>query len=402
MKRLIIDARRAVYSVLLGWIFDAFDAFLITILIIDIANELGFGKIGMGIVIGLTLAGSGIGGFFFGILADKIGRKKSLTLSIFTYSFFTLLTGFVRNLWELMIVRLLTGFGVGGEWATGMTLVTEFSPPDIRGKIVGIIQLGWPIGVILAAIDARFIAPLLGWRGAFYIAALPGIIIALVVLLVVSESPYWHKKLAKIRRRQTKELLKLLFVKYKREVVLALLLDICAMFSYWLFWSFYVNYLREQVGIELIKSMEYLILSQMGAALGYLLYGYIQDAIGRRKAWIVFINMYGIFIIAYSFLTHDPVLLLIFAFPLGFSTGFWSGFGAILSEIFPTEVRATGTGFCFNMGRTINIVSPIIVAYLATVFPDVGWAAIGIASITAFLTNAIIWRLPETRGKILE
>ena len=152
-------------------------------------------------------------------------------------------------------------------------------------------------------------------------------------------------------------------------------------------------------GLSVVKSAEWLIFAQVGAFLGYLVYGFLQDMLGRRTVWSVFTATEAAMILLYVWLPLSPQEAVVVGGLLGFFTGYWSGFGALLSEIFPTRVRGTALGFVFNVGRAINFVSPIVVAYLSQVY---GWsAALALAAAAAFAASLMIWAFPETKGREL-
>ncbi|MGQ4891634.1 MAG: MFS transporter [Candidatus Njordarchaeia archaeon] len=390
--------RNTLIFVMLGWIFDAFDAFLITIMISPIAKEFHLDFVGQAAVIGITLGATGIGGFMFGYIADRIGRARALTLSILTYSIFTGLTGFVTHFYQLVIVRLLAGLGIGGEWASGMTLLSENVDPKIRGTAIGLVQCGWPLGVFLASLDQMYVYPLFGWRGAFYVAALPGIILAFAGKFA-PESHIWEHKIEKRQHSSKAELLSLILGKYRRPFFVALGMDVFAMFSYWLFWSWYITFLKVEVGVSVASSAVWLMVTQIGAFAGYLLYGVLQDLYGRRITWTTFTFLEGLFIIMFvqlAYSTKDTMFLLALGLPLGFFTGYWSGFGAILSESFPTKVRATFSGICFNTGRLVSVAGLLMQAYLIAFLGFNG--ILMLASLFSVIAGTFIWFLKETRG----
>ncbi|RLE80484.1 MAG: hypothetical protein DRJ36_02175 [Thermoprotei archaeon] len=278
-----------------------------------------------------------------------------------------------------------------------MALISEKVPAKCRGKGVGLAQSGWPVGVMLAILMVMEVYPHIGWRGCFLAAVLP---VPLIIFLI-SRSPESKLWLSRGRETRTKIPLTELFKKpYVKTTLLALLMNVLAMFSYWMFWSWIPTYLYEERGLDVVKSAEWLITTQVGAWLGYISYGYFQDRVGRRPAWAVFTatEALAIFIYLSPGITKDMLLFL--GFILGYFTGFWSGFGALLSELFPTRIRSTALGFVFNAGRAINFISPSLVALLSSIY---GWnTALSTASIAALLASLIIWAFPETRGKELD
>ncbi|MEX2690224.1 MAG: MFS transporter [Candidatus Njordarchaeum guaymaensis] len=413
------DIWKTILTITFAWMFDAMDLTMLSIVIKSIAIDfnISLSSIG-GLLLSAALLTSGLGGIFFGYMADKIGRKKTLSISILTYGIPTLFVGFVSNWQGLLLLRLISGFGVGGAWAAGMTLISETVHPEDRGTAIGIVQSGFPIGFMLAVFLSYMIAfspngvhPFMNWRLAFIAAAIPAIIMAVYVQLKIPESNIWKNQIAN-DQKNIKDLIK--DAKNIKYLAIAILLDTIAMMGYWMYWSWLPSYLSTTYQTKILsatQNLSWLLLTQMGAVLGYISYGRIQDKLGRRPTWVIFTISEGILIITSIFILNiiitqeivNSAFLSIFyavGFALGFGTGYWSAFGAILSELFPTKIRSTFSGLAFNIGRSINFVSPILVGIVAQIY---GWAyAIGLSAIAVFITSVIIWMLPETRGKHLE
>ena len=406
-----------VIIVMFAWMFDSMDLMLLIITIRSMAHisQLNFDLYTVGaLIISVALLTSGLGGILFGFIADRYGRKKTLIVSILMYSIPTFLIGFVRNWIELLILRLFSGFGVGGAWASGMTLVAETVDSRDRGKAVSIVQCGFPVGFLLAIFLAFLVAyrPSNGaifsnWRMAFIVGAVPAILLSVLVSIFVPESKIWKFRLMRGRIK-----VRDVFVdrELRKRFFIGLTMDFLGMFSYWVFWSWLPSYLESayRVGeLSMLNNMFWLIATQVGALMGYLMYGFAQDHIGRRTSWSIFTAGEGALILLSIFMIDMLIrgealpisLFFVIGFGLGYFTGFWSAFGAILSELFPTEVRGTVSGLIFNIGRSINFVSPIFVGYLAKIY---GFGlALSTASIVCFMMSAIVWLLPETKGKEL-
>src|SRR6188508_3280313 len=186
------DARRALVAASMGWLLDAFDVMLYALILTAVIEDLGLSRATGGAMASLTLAASAVGGLVFGVIADKLGRTRALTLSILLYSIFTFACGLAQNVWQFAIFRVLLGIGMGGEWASGATLVSETWPEKHRGKALGIMQSCWAIGYGLAAIVVAIVLPRFGWRAVFF----TGIIPALFTLWIrrnVKEPEMWRR-----------------------------------------------------------------------------------------------------------------------------------------------------------------------------------------------------------------
>ena len=390
-----MSLKRTVAVVTFAWSFDALDFMLLPLLSIPIMTDFNLSKTSFSLLISIGLLGTVIGGIVSGALSDIFGRKKMLAVSLIIYGVGTLLLAFSRNFVEAFMARLLIGFGLGSEWSTGMALVTEQAPPEKRGMLVAIVQSGWPMGVLLAITYVIFIYPVASWRGCFLAAILPALL-TVYVIKSIEESRKWKEK-----REKGGTFIGLFKREHVKKTILALTLNIFAMFSYWMFWSWLPTFLYEKRGISVVKSAEWLITTQLGAWIGYITYGILQDNYGRRPTWCLFTAMEATLMLTYIWIAStNQTLAIALGLLLGYFTGFWSAFGALVSELFPTNIRGSALGFIFNAGRAINFVSPIIIAWLSEQY---GWlVALSLAAISAYIASILVWTLPETKSKILE
>jgi len=387
-----------------GWIFDFYDLMLFSFLITPMGSELGFSDMTMSIAIGTSLLATAIGGIIFGALGDKYGRKRVLQWTILIYSFGALLCGFTWDAVSLIIFRMITGFGVGGEWATGQIYISETFPAKIRGRFGGIMQTGAPLGIILAAIVGGFIEPAIGWRFCFMISVIP----ALIVVLIrknLKESDLWIKNKGHTdsKSRFKDEYKKLISKDYRKIFLLCLVLCIFGMSAYWFTYTWLPEYLTGK-GLSLVNSAIWVIIVQVGGFLGYLSFGFVSDRIGRRPAFTIYgiIMAIGISMITilWNYVITIPYLILVFMFLVGFGTGFFGGYGPLFSEVFPTQIRNTGMGTVFNLSRGVQFFTPIMIS-LISLYADMSYG-IFLAALFALLSAIWIWLLPETKGTILE
>jgi len=392
-----------------GWIFDFYDLILFTFLIIPISFEFQVTNFTISFVLGASLLAAAVGGVILGILSDQHGRKKVLQWTIVIYSLGTFLCAFSPNVESLIIFRIITGLGIGGEWAAGQTFVGETVPPKYRGFTGALLQMGGPLGFILAAIVGGFIAPEIGWRECFLLSAIP----ALMVILIrtkISESDVWLKNReskSKIRRSftLTENKFFLLFSKpYRKLFCLSLILAIIGSSAYWLTFSWLPDYLYSERNLSLAKSALWIILSQLGAIIGHIIFGLTADYLGRRPAFTIFSFIMALGIVMITMLwvpiSVYPVLIMIFMFLVGFGTGLYGGFGPLMSELFPTSVRNTAMGSSFNLARGVQFFTPVIIAIIGGSY---GLSSgIFIAALFALSIGLWVWTLPETKGKKLQ
>ncbi|MED4602772.1 MFS transporter [Paenibacillus validus] len=397
---------RALIAASSGWALDAMDVMLYSMVLVHVMADLQMDKTTGGFLATLTLLSSAVGGILFGMVADRYGRTKSLMLSIFVYSIFTFLCGFSETVTQLAVFRLLLGIGMGGEWVAGAALITETWDAKHRGKAMGFVQSAWAIGYAFAAIVAGLISPLWGWRGVFFFGIIPAIV-AIWIRKGTKEPEIWEKmkqESSKVKQAKPK-LLELFSSKIIRWTMLGAALSVCAQFGYWGLFTWIPSYLGTPIdkggaGLDILKSTTWIVIMQTGAWFGYVTFGFLADKIGRRKTFILFFVMAALLVPVYG-MTHDATsLLLLGPFVAFFGSGYFSGFGSVLAELFPTEIRATGQGFCYNFGRGIAATAPTVVGFMAT---SIGLgAAFGFLAIAfALAALLVIAFLPETKGKVL-
>ena len=395
-----------------GWVFDFYDLILFTFLLIPIAKEYHFTNLEMSYVLGASLAATAVGGVLFGFMSDRWGRKLVLQWTILTYSLGTLLSGLSGSFWLLMVFRILTGLGVGGEWGTGQTYIGETFPAKVRGRYCAMMQTGAPLGIALASVVGGLIMPVIGWRACFFVSVLPALLV-LYIRKGLPESDLWLRRQqveksiqTTIRRHGTESLrqIRQLFSTQNRKYfILGLVLAIFDMSAYWLTYSWMPGYLHLERNFTLTKSAFWILVTQTGGFLGYLILGFVADRLGRRPAYSLYsvIMALGLVMVTlfWSHIVMYPPIILGFMFMVGFGTGMFGGFGSLFSELFPTSIRNTAMGSAFNLARGIQFLTPVIISIIAVRYGLGG--GISLAALFALLTGAWIWTFPETRGRKL-
>jgi MFS family permease len=393
--------RRSLVAGGLGWMLDAMDVMLYSMVLAHLMRDLGMDKGEAGLLNSLTLLASAIGGLLFGFLADRVGRTRALMLSILVYSLASGACAFSTSILQLAIFRFILGLGMGGEWTTGAALIAETWAPEHRGKALGLMQSTWAIGEMIAAGVVAVVLPSFGWRAVFLVGVLP----ALFVLWIrrdVPESTLW------LRQQQTESRgsLRLLWRKdLRRNGLLATAMNAFAMFGYWGLFTWIPAYLALPVeeggrGLDLMKTTVWLVIMGVGKWLGYALFGFFADAVGRRRSYVTYLLVAAALVPLFGMAETPFWLLVLGPFVAFFGTGFFSGFSAIASELFPTEIRATAMGLSYNLGRGVSAAAPAIVGLLATRF---GLGSAFLLQAAAFFVAALLaLTLPETKGKRLE
>ena len=405
------------YEILLmswaGWVFDFYDLILFSFLLLPIGRELRLSNIGLSYVLGTSLAATAIGGVIFGILSDRFGRKSVLQWTILTYSVGTFLCGLASSLELLLLFRIITGLGVGGEWATGQTYVGETFPPKVRGRYGAMMQTGAPFGIVLASIIGGFVAPEIGWRLCFFLSILPALIVVFIRKRL-PESDVWLQRkqlsanssqsLEAIASENRSKFLQLFSPAQRGIFSKSLVLAIFDMSAYWFTYSWLPGYLHQQRQFTLAKSAVWMLVTQAGGLLGYLTFGYIADKLGRRPAYSIYSCVMAIGLVMITLMWDTvvvyPSLALGFMVLVGFGTGMFSGYGPLFAEIFPTSIRNTAMGSAFNLARGVQFFTPVIIALIAEKYGLGG--GISLAALFALLTGAWIWVFPETKGKKLD
>jgi len=389
-----------------GWVFDFYDLILYTFLLIPIGQELHLDNVQLSYALGTSLAATAVGGVLFGILSDRYGRKSILQWTILCYSVGAFLCGTAQNVSMLIVFRILTGMGVGGEWATGQTYVGETFPPRVRGRYGAYMQTGAPVGIAIASVVGGFVAPLIGWRNAFFLSVLP----ALLVVFIgkhLPESDIWLE-----HRRMSREVggaadatwgkfIELFRGAYRKLFLLSLVLAVFDMSAYWFTYSWLPGYLYQQRQFSITKSAVWMLVTQCGGFIGYATFGFVADRFGRRPAYSIysFVMALGLMMVTllWDVIAAYPGVILIFMFLVGFGTGMFGGYGPLFSELFPTTIRNTAMGSAFNLARGVQFFTPVAIAVIAQSYGLAG--GISIAALFALLTGCWIWTLPETKGR---
>jgi MFS family permease len=396
------EARRALVAAWLGWMLDAFDVMLYALVLKNIQDDLGLSRSIAGALGSLTLLASAAGGIVFGVLADRRGRTVALMASVLIYSIFTAACGLAQTVGQLAVFRILLGLGMGGEWASGAALVSETWPAEHRGKALGFMQSAWAVGYGAAAAATGILLPIWGWRGVFFVGVMPAFF-TLWVRRRVDEPAIWKRSREKApaARSQFADIFRGGLL---RLTVAVTIMNAFTMFAWWGFNQWLPTYLREPaaaggIGLSARTMAAFVVAMQVGMWFGYVTFGFIADAIGRKRAYVIYTVAAAALIFVYISVRIPAALLVLGPFVAFFATGYFSGFGAVTAEIYPTDIRATAQGFTYNIGRIASAAAPWVVGALAQTR---GFSvALSLTSL-AFLLAAATWTwIPETRGRTL-
>ena len=396
-------ARRALTAGFFGWMLDAFDVQLFALVLNDLLSDLHLAKETGGLLVSAMLVAGAAGGLLFGMLADRYGRRRALMASVLLYSVFTGACGLAWNVTALFVFRILLGLGMGGEWASGAALVSETWPAEHRGKALGFMQSAWAVGYAIAALVTLIVLDRWGWRTVFFVGVLPALFIVWIQRRV-EEPEIWQARRAAPAASRGR------FRDIFRGRLLALtialtLMNACTLFAWWGFNTWVPSYLRQPVtaggiGLSTTTMSVFIIVSQVGMWFGYVTFGFISDRLGRKRTYVTYLLAAALLLGLYATTRQPLVLLILGPFTAFFGTGYFSGFGAVTAEIYPTDVRATAQGFTYNIGRLASAAAPFTVASLAQ---SHGFGVAFLVAALAFVLAAIFWIwIPETRGRQLE
>lgn len=397
--------RRAFWAGTGGWVLDAMDVQMFGIVIPSLVAAFALTNAQAGLINTATLVCSAFGGWIAGMLADRVGRVRALQISVAWFALFTFLCGFVQSYEQLFISRGLMGFGFGGEWAAAAILIGEVIAPQHRGKAVGAMQAGWPIGWGIAAlVGALFFTAFpadLAWRVMFWFGLTPALLVIFARRLV-DEPPVYaqtRKNLAQAGRQA--RFLEIFSPAMRRTTILSCLLSTGALGGYYAITTWIPTFLRTERNLTVLGSSGYLAVIIAGSFTGCLFSAWLNDRIGRRPTFILFAALSLVTVIAYTQIPLDDSIMLVLGFPLGFfSQALFAGMGPFLTELFPTRVRGSGQGFAYNFGRGVAALNPFLVGLLSGFLP-LGQSIGAFAAVSYVVMIAAALALPETRGRAL-
>lgn len=391
--------RRTVLAAGLGWGLDAFDVMLYSIVLATLMREFGMTKSTAGLLNSLTLVASALGSFLFGLFADRAGRRRTLSLSILTYSLFTFACGFANSISTLAVFRFFLGLGMGGEWNSGATLVAETWPGIWRGRALALVQSSWALGYALAAVVAGIVLARGNWRAVFFVGVLPALL-TFWIQRDVPEPELWKSHVAgnpvlPAERRQ-------LWRKILPRLSALLAVNTFGMFAWWGLFTWIPAYLALPVerggrGFSQVDFTTFLVLLNLcGMFPGYLLFGILADRLGRKRTLIGYLILAALSVPGFALARQPGLILLAASVSAFFGTGFFVGSGVLGSELFPTAIRATALGVSYNVARGLSAFAPLIIGAIGERHGlNWGFAACAVAFACAAMSALFV---PETQG----
>jgi MFS transporter, SHS family, lactate transporter len=382
----------AVTAGFMGWMLDAFDFFVLVFLVDTLAAQFHVTKAEMVFTITATLAMRPVGAVIFGLLADRYGRRRPLMANVIFFSVVELLCGFAPNYTAFLILRALYGIGMGGEWGVGASLVMEAAPPRWRGILSGILQSGYPLGYLLAALAARFIEPAFGWRAMFWVGGAPALL-ALYIRSKVQESEAWKQH----RAPTTRAILAVVKQNWKAALYLVLMMSLMMFLSHGT-QDLYPDFLKSAHGASKHTVSYIAILYNIGAVIGTLIFGHLSETFGRRRSMIFALLLSLATIPAWAFGgTLLTIAVAAFIMQAGVQ-GAWGVIPAHLNELSPDQTRGLLPGLAYQMG--ILIAAPInSIEYSLRGRFGYSWALAGFETINIALLIVVLALGKERKGR---
>jgi len=398
--------RRTFWSCKIGYALDAMDTQFLSFVIPTLIATWGLSKGDAGLIGTVTLLTSAVGGWIAGILSDRIGRVRTLQLTIVWFAFFTVLCGLAQNFTQLLVARGLMGFGMGGEWTAGAILIGEVIRAKDRGKAVGMVQAGWALGwgtsALLYALMFSMLPAEWAWRSLFLLGILPAVFVIFIRHFVDEPELYVAQKKQEESGAQQSSFTEIFSPAMLSTTLRAVLLTTGAQGGYYAITTWLPTYLKTERHLTVLGTGGYLAMVIAGSYVGYIISAFLTDLLGRKKNFILFAVGSMCIAVAYTRLPVNDSVMLFLGFPLGFFvSGVFSGMGAFLTELFPTRIRGSGQGFSYNMGRAIGSLFPLMIGLASKdmalgetigIFAGIAYGVMILAALT----------LPETAGRKLE
>lgn len=359
--------KKTVVASVAGLTLEGMDIMFISFAMTMIISEFNIDLATGGMISSITNIGMLIGGIVFGILADKYGRVKVFTYTVILFAIGTALTGLATSIEQVYLFRFIAGIGAGGEYGIGMALVAEAWPKNKQGRASSYVSVGAQYGVILAALLSAIILPTLGWRALFFVGILP-VIFAFIVRKNLDESPEWlaAQKVKKANKVVEKGKLVQLFetprVTFTTIALMIMATVQIAGYNGLMIWL--PSMLQQSQGLSVSSSALWTISTAAGMIIGMLTFGRFLDRFGTKRAFGAFLIASACAVFLYAYATGSAGVLIGGAIVGFFSNGMFAGYGALIGNLYPVQIRSTATNTIFNFGRAVGGFSPIFVGYL--------------------------------------
>lgn len=387
--------------------FDAMDLVLLAMAFQPIMNDLGLTRSEAGLLATATLIGVGFSSVLMGWYSDNYGRRKAMLWSLISFSLLTMAIAGTHSWIEILVLRFLAGLGLGGLWGVIAAYIAETWPQHQRGRAAAFVMSSFPVGVGLASFLAGKIIPTWGWRALFLTAGV-ALVVAVYVYFFVEESEAWqtqHDARAKgeVAAKEKIAVSEIFENGMARNTILATLVSALALSAYWGTTTWLPTYLVKERGLSVADMGLFMTILSVGMFFGYNLFGWLADVIGKRNALMLSLFGSAVMLAIYA-MTENHTTLLWMGPAYAFFMAFVGLMGSYYGELFPTRIRTTGSGFCFNVGRGCSAFAPVILGSIATSYSlqtsilicTIPFLLAGVA--TAFLPSTEATRLLAARA----
>lgn len=386
------DQRHALSASFMGWTLDAFDFFVLVFMMDNLAAQFHVAKSKIVATLFATLVMRPVGALLFGLLADRYGRRKPLMANVVFFSVIELLCGFAPSYGVFLALRTIYGIGMGGEWGVGASLALESSPEKRRGVISGILQSGYSIGYLLAAVAARFVLPVWGWRAMFWIGGVPALL-ALYIRSKVRESEAWKQH----RAPTVGAIIRTASGHWKIFSYLVLLMTLMMFLSHGT-QDLYPDFLKSAHRVSASTVSYIAILYNVGAVLGSIVFGLFSEKVGRRRSMIIALGLAFLMIPAWAF-GGTVLVLAAGAFLMQAGTqGAWGVIPAHLNELSPGAVRGLMPGFAYQLG-ILFAAGTNSIEYALRDKLGYGWALASFETVNIILLVTVLALGSEKKGE---
>jgi SHS family lactate transporter-like MFS transporter len=385
-------SHHALLAGFLGWTLDAFDFFVIVFLYDTLSQQFGVSKKAIIFTTTATLALRPVGAFIFGLLADRFGRRIPLMANVIYFSIIELACGFAPNYTVFLILRALFGIGMGGEWGVGASLAMEAAPTRWRGILSGILQSGYSIGYLLAAVATRFVLPAWGWRPMFWLGALPALL-ALYIRTQVPESEAWKQH----REGSMGDVLRAVAVNYKRFLYLVVLMTFMMFLSHGT-QDLYPDFLKEIHKVTPSGVANIAMIYNVGAVIGAVIFGTLSQSLGRRKGMMAALALCLLVMPFWAFGGSVPVLIVAMVFMQMGVQGAWGVIPVHLNELAADAARGLMPGMAYQLGILFAAPTNTIEYALRERF-GYQWALAGFEIVTIVALVLLLWRGAEEHSR---
>ncbi|XXD10257.1 MFS transporter [Klebsiella sp. R445] len=393
-----VTPAKAMVAAISGYAMDGFDLLILGFMLPAISVSLALSTSQAGSLVTWTLIGAVLGGIIFGHLSDRLGRIRVLTFTILMFSVFTGLCAVAQGYWDLLAYRTLAGMGLGGEFGIGMALIAEVWPAHKRNRASAWVGIGWQLGVLLAAFITPLLLDIIGWRGMFLVGLLPALV-SFAIRRGMGEPEAFTKDIDTTQQLSFSSRIKMLFSDRATSKASLGIFILCSVqnFGYYGLMIWMPSYLSSNFGFSLTKSGVWTAVTVVGMTFGIWLFGVLADRFARWKIFLIYQAGAVVMVIIYAQL-RDPTIMLFTGALMGmFVNGMIGGYGALISDTYPLQVRATAQNVLFNLGRGVGGFGPLVIGLFVS-----HWSFTAAITLLALLylldIFATLFLLPKSQG----